>query len=97
MNNFIQKGNVVTIENGTQYLLTEDLEYEGVKYVYAVRIENEADITDDTIIFETTVDGENEYLTEVNDKDLYDTLLGQFAAKVADGLEKLLDQAEATE
>lgn len=84
----ITVGNIVTLENGIEYLLLEELEKNGVRYVYAVKTLEDETPTDDYLIFETIQDGDDEFLKEINDRELYDELLDEFSDLVAD---KILD------
>lgn len=84
----ITVGNIVTLENGTEYLLLEEIEKNGTKYIYAVRTLEDETPTDEYLIFEAIVNGEEEFLKVVNNKELYDELLEDFTDKVAD---KILD------
>lgn len=84
----ITVGNIVTLENGIEYLLLEELEKNGVRYVYAVKTLEDEIPTDDYLIFEAIQDGDDEFLKEINDRELYDELLDEFSDLVAD---KILD------
>lgn len=84
----ITVGNIVTLENGKEYLLLEELKKEETRYIYAVRTLEDESLTDEYLIFEAIIDGEEEFLKIVNDKELYDELLDEFGDLVAD---KILD------
>lgn len=84
----IMVGNIVTLENGIEYLLLEELKKDNVKYVYAVKTLEDETPTDEYLIFEALKDGDEEFLKEVNDRELYDELLDEFSDVVAD---KILD------
>lgn len=80
----IEVGNIVTLENSQEYLLLEELTKEGKSYVYAVRVLEDETPTDEFLIFEAMVTGDEEYLKAVSDKQLYDTLIEDFKDVVAD-------------
>lgn len=82
----IEVGNIVTLENNQEYLLLEQLDKVTGKYLYAVRTLEDETPTDEYMIFEAIVDGEDEYLKLVDDKDLYDQLIEEFKDLVADKL-----------
>lgn len=84
----IMVGNIVTLENGIEYLLLEELEKDGVRYIYAVQTLEDETPTDEYLIFEAIKDGNDEFLKEVSDRKLYDELLDEFSDVVAD---KILD------
>lgn len=84
----ITVGNIVTLENGKEYLLLEELKKEETRYIYALRTLEDESLTDEYLIFEAIIDGEEEFLKIVNDKELYDELLDEFGDLVAD---KILD------
>lgn len=80
----ISVGNVVTLENGFEYLILEELEKDGKKYVYAVKTLEDDNLTDEYIVFEAIIDENGEFIKTVTDKDLYDQLLDEFSDAVAD-------------
>lgn len=80
----ISVGNVVTLENGFEYLILEELEKDGKKYVYAVKTLEDDNLTDEYIVFEAIIDENGEFIKTVTDKDLYDQLLDEFSDVVAD-------------
>ncbi len=80
----IEVGNIVTLENGLEYLLLEELEKEGHKYVYAVRVVEDDTPTDEFLIYEAITTGDEEYLKNVSDKALYDELIEDFKDIVSD-------------
>lgn len=87
----IEVGNIVTLENGQEYLLLEELEQDGRHFVYAVRVLEDETPTDEFLIFETFTDGEGEYMKVVSEKAVYDQLIEDFKDVVAD---KLLQNQE---
>ena len=38
----IEVGKIVTLDNNNEYLLLEQLQREGIRYIYAVRVKEEA-------------------------------------------------------
>lgn len=80
----IEVGNIVTLDNGTEYLLLEELTKEGTRYIYAVRVLEDETPTDEFLIYEAIVNGEEEYLKGIDDKNLYDALIEDFKDIVAD-------------
>ena len=80
----IEVGNIVTLDNGTEYLLLEELEKLGTRYVYAVRVLEDETPTDEYLIFEAIVNDGEEYLKVIEEKVLYDELVEDFRDIVAD-------------
>lgn len=80
----IEVGNIVTLENNQEYLLLEKLTKDGVNYLYAVRVLEDETPTDEFLIFEGIINGDDEYLKVVSDKALYDQLIEDFKDIVAD-------------
>ncbi|HOB25959.1 MAG TPA: DUF1292 domain-containing protein [Bacilli bacterium] len=74
----IEIGNIVTLENGVEYLLLEELNDGGRRFVYSVRVEKDETPTTDYVIFEAVVDADGEYLKTVDDKAEYDALIEKF-------------------
>lgn len=82
----IEVGNIVTLDNGTEYLLLEELKKDDTRYLYAVRVLEDETPTDEFLIYEAIVDGQEEFLKGIQDKALYDTLIEDFKDLVADKL-----------
>lgn len=80
----IEVGNIVTLENGQEYLLLEELKKNDITYMYAVRTLEDETPTDEFLIFEAIINGDEEFLKVVADKDLYDELIDEFKDIVAD-------------
>lgn len=80
----IEVGNIVTLENNQEYLILESLTRESKKYVYSVGVLPDETPTDEYLIFEALIDGEEEFLKPVNDKALYDDLIEEFKDIVSD-------------
>ena len=80
----IEVGNIVTLENGQEYLLLEELKKNDITYMYAVRTLEDETPTDEFLIFEAIINGDDEFLKVVADKDLYDELIDEFKDIVAD-------------
>lgn len=80
----IEVGNIVTLDNGTEYLLLEELTKDDTRYIYAVRVLEDETATDEFLIYEAIVNGEDEYLKVVDDRNLYDQLIEEFKDVVAD-------------
>ena len=82
----IEVGNIVTLENNQEYLLLEELDKADRKFVYAVRVLEDETPTDEFLIFEAFITGDEEYLKVVGDKAVYDELIEDFKDLVADKL-----------
>lgn len=80
----IEVGNIVTLDNGTEYLLLEELTKNDTRYIYAVRVLEDETPTDEFLIYEAIVNGGEEYLKGIEDKKLYDELIEDFKDIVAD-------------
>jgi hypothetical protein len=80
----IEVGNIVTLENNQEYLILEEFNKDGVKYVYSVRVLEDETPTDEYLIFESIIKGEDEFLKPIDDKKLYDELIEDFKDVVAD-------------
>lgn len=80
----IEVGNIVTLDNGTEYLLLEEIKKNDTRYLYAVRVLEDETPTDEFLIYEAIVNGSEEFLKEIEDKELYDQLMEDFRDLVAD-------------
>ena len=85
----IQLGNVVTLDNEKEYLILEEVEYENQRYVLTVRTENQENITDESMIFRVVNENGEEYLEDVDDKALCDTLTELFKDAVAEKIDNM--------
>lgn len=98
----IEVGNIVTLQNDLEYLILESMDYDEKKYVYAIRVLEDESFTDEYVIFEAFINGDEEYLKIVDDKKVYDELIEEFRDLIAekilnsDELDQL-DQEEVTE
>lgn len=81
----IEVGNIVTLENGAEYLLLEELEHEENKFVYAVEVDDE-EPTGSFLIFKAVFEDGDEYLKVVADVEELDILYEMFKAVVAEKL-----------
>lgn len=93
----IEVGNIVTLENNVEYLILEELTREdNKKYVYTVRTLEDETPTDEFVIYEVMKVDNEDYLKDVDDKELYDELIEEFKDIVADKiLNGDLDEMEA--
>ena len=74
----IEIGNVVTLENGKEFLLLEEVNIGDRRFVYSVRVLPDDTPTNEYIIFEAINLNNEEYLKDINDKALYDQLIEAF-------------------
>ena len=73
----IEIGNIVTLENQKEYLLLET-NFNGGRYVYAVRVLEDETPTSEYIIYQAINAEDGEYLKDITDKDEYDNLVQEF-------------------
>lgn len=99
----IEVGNIVTLENNVEYLILEELTHgDNKKYVYTVRTLEDETPTDEFVIYEVMKVNDEEYLKDVDNKELYDELIEEFKDIVADKIlngdldemESLMDNEE---
>ena len=92
----IEVGNIVTLENNVEYLILEELDHEGKKYVYTVRTLEDETPTDEFVIYEVIKVDDDSYLKDIDNKELYDEFIEEFKDIVADKiLSGDLDEMEA--
>ena len=77
-------GNIVTLENGQEYLVLEELTKDNSRFVYSVRILQDDTPTDEYLIFEAINAEGEEYLKPVDVKEKYDELVEAFKDIIAD-------------
>ena len=80
----IEVGNIVTLENGVEYLILEELLRTNGRFVYSVRVLPDETPTNEFLIFEAIHEGEGEYLKPIESKDTYDSLVEEFKDVIAD-------------
>lgn len=88
----IEVGNIVTLENGQEYLVLEELTKDNSRYVYSVRILQDDTPTDEYLIFEAINANGEEYLKVVEDKEKYDVLIEDFKDIIADKIINLTNE-----
>lgn len=84
----IEVGNIVTLQNDLEYLILESMDKDDKKYVYAVRVLEDESFTDEYVIFEAFINGDEEYLKMVEEKETYDELIEEFRDLIS---EKILN------
>ena len=94
----IEVGNIVTLENNVEYLILEELDHEGKKYVYTVRTLEDETPTDEFVIYEVIKVDDDSYLKDIDNKELYDELIDIVADKILSGdldeMEAMIDTEE---
>lgn len=83
----IEIGNVVTLENGKEFLLLEEVNFSDKRFVYAVRVLPDDTPTNEYIIFEALKVNDEEYLKDINDKATYDQLTEAFKDVIANNMQ----------
>lgn len=80
----IEVGNIVTLENGVEYLVLEELFKQSSRYVYSVRVNPDETPTNDYLIFEAINDEAGEFLKPIENEELYSSLVEEFKNIIAD-------------
>lgn len=80
----IEIGNIVTLENGDEYLLLEELTMNGNRYVYSVKVLPDETPTNEYIIFQAIKSDDGEYLKNIDTKEEYDSLIEAFKNVISD-------------
>jgi len=80
----IEIGNVVTLDNGNEFLLLEEVNKDNRRFVYSVRVKENDEPTNEYIIFEALNSEDGEYLKDITDKALYDSLIEEFKNVISD-------------
>lgn len=90
-------GNIVTLENGQEYLVLEELTKDNSRFVYSVRILQDDTPTDEYLIFEAINANGEEYLKPVEEKEKYDTLIEEFKDLIADKIINFVNEEDDEE
>jgi len=93
----IEVGNIVTLENGQEYLLLEELTKDNSRFVYSVRILQDDTPTDEYLIFEAIKNNDEEYLKPVEEKEKYDILIEDFKDLIADKIINFVNEDDEQE
>lgn len=80
----IEVGNIVTLENGRDYLILEEIEDNGSRFVYTVRVLEDETPTSEYVIYEAINSEDGEFLKDVTNKETYDKIIEQFKSVIAD-------------
>ncbi len=78
------KDKVVQSENGRQYYVLEEINYDNKKYALALEcdIDNDLINKDDYIVMEVTMNGDDLFLKNINDDDLAKKVISLLFNKV---------------
>lgn len=74
----LEIGNIVTLENDKEFLLLETTKYYGKNYYYAVEVAEDETKIKSYKIFEALIQNGEEYIVEIKDMKLQQTLLSIF-------------------
>ena len=78
----MEKDTVVTLDDNSEYILLEKLELDKEEYFLGVKLEkNTGEPTKEYEVFKSEKDGEDYYLTDIEDDDLKIKLIEFFAKK----------------
>jgi hypothetical protein len=80
----IEIGNIVTLENGKDFLLLEEVNLDGKRYVYSVRVLEDETPTSEYVIYQAINTDDGEYLKDITDKGEYDRLIDEFKEVISD-------------
>ena len=82
---------VVTLEDNEKWYLSDETEQNGVKYYLGVKLDDKEEPTNQSRIFMEEKEGEDTFLTEVEDQQIINYLSAIFASKYNDKLDELLN------
>ena len=89
----MEKNTMITLEDNTTYVLIDETEYEGKKYFFAIRIENETNNpTTDYEVFEEEIENNEVYMNTLEDSPLKQTILINFTNSYMKELNKETDE-----
>lgn len=86
----VEVGRIVTLDDTDKYYLSDETEQNGKTYFLGLKVDENDDPSDESLIFEKEIDGEDVYLTEVEDEDIKNYLSAVFITK----MNKVLDDLE---
>jgi hypothetical protein len=82
---------IVTLDEKDRWYLSEETEQNGVKYFLALEIGEDDEPTDKSKIFKEEIDGDDTYLTEVDDEDTLKFLGAVFITKFNKVVDDMID------
>lgn len=81
---------VVTLDDNEKWGLSDETVQNNVKYYLGVKLDDNEEPTEESKIFMEEKEGEDVFLTEVEDKDVYNHLSAIFVSKYNDKADELL-------
>lgn len=83
----IEVGNIVTLDNNKDYLLVQEINRDGSRYLFAIHVLEDDSLTSESDVFEAIVKEDGEYLKEVEEGELKASLLSEFEDKCIEIIE----------
>lgn len=91
----MEKDTIITLEDNTMYALLDDTEIEGKKYFFAVKLDNKTENpTTEYEIFEEEVEGEDVYMSILDESDYKQAILIDFTNNYMNMVGELMEQTE---
>lgn len=83
--------NVVTLEGNENWYLSDETEQNNIKYYLGVKLDENEEPTNESRIFMEEREGEDVFLTEVEDKQVFNYLSAIFASKYNDKVDEIIN------
>lgn len=81
------KNKIVTLDETDKWFLSDETEQNNIKYYLGLKLNDNNKPSDETKIFMEEHEGEDTYLTEVTDKDIYNYLSAIFITRFDQSIE----------
>jgi len=79
----VELGNIVTLENGMNFLILADTTLDNKRYVFAARTVEDDQVTDEYVILEVIKKDDDCFIQAVDDYDLYGKLHDIFSNDIS--------------
>ena len=90
----MEKDTLITLEDGTSYVLLDETEIEGKKYFFSVKIDSETNNpTTEYEIFEEEVEDGDTYMVTLDDGDFKQAILIDFTNNYMHMVGELMEEA----
>jgi len=80
---------IVTLEDGERYYLADETVQNGIKYFLANKLDGEDNLTEESFIFQETVDGADTYLDLVEDETVSNYIAAVFTANFVSEVDEM--------
>lgn len=75
---------IVELENNKSYVILDDTKLDNIKYYFGLRLNENEEPTNNYLFFEESIEGDNTFLTPIEDENMKGLLLTAFTVNFLD-------------